>query len=117
TVRACAARSEGATRVNQWLTPRNSEAGSNLADMGRCAVHDHHAPVSAGWSTPKPSSSNGGEATLNACGVGVAMLPGYSWAPPWPIDCLVNVGTIRWSPSDCPSGAGAAGPLAADGPR
>jgi hypothetical protein len=28
--------------VNQWLTPRNSEAGSNLVDMGRCAVHDHH---------------------------------------------------------------------------
>jgi hypothetical protein len=26
--------------------------------------------------TPKPFSSGGGEATLNACGVGVAMLPG-----------------------------------------
>jgi hypothetical protein len=26
--------------------------------------------------TPKPFSSGGGEATVNACGVGVAMLPG-----------------------------------------
>jgi hypothetical protein len=24
--------------VNQWLTPRKPLAGSNLADMGRCAV-------------------------------------------------------------------------------
>jgi hypothetical protein len=32
----------------------------------------------AGWPglTPEPSSSSGGEATLKACGVGVAMLPG-----------------------------------------
>jgi hypothetical protein len=40
TVRACVARPEGATRVNQCLTLRNSEAGSNLVDMGRCAVRD-----------------------------------------------------------------------------
>jgi len=26
--------------VNQCLTLRNSEAGSNLVDMGRCAVRD-----------------------------------------------------------------------------
>ena len=31
-----------------------------------------------GWrSTPKPGSLAGGEATLNGCGVGVAMLPGH----------------------------------------
>ena len=40
TVRARAARPEGATRVNQCLTLRNIEAGSNLVDMGRCAVRD-----------------------------------------------------------------------------
>jgi len=27
--------------VNQWWKPRNGEAGSNLADVGRCAAHDH----------------------------------------------------------------------------
>jgi len=57
--------------VNQCLTLRNSEAGSNLVDMGRSAAHD--IPV---WvSTPKPFSSSGGEATVKACGVAVAMLP------------------------------------------
>ena len=40
TVRVRVARSEGATRVNQCLTLRNSEAGSNLVDTGRCAVRD-----------------------------------------------------------------------------
>lgn len=40
TVRACPAKPDGVTRVNQWLTLRNSEAGSNLVDMGRCAVRD-----------------------------------------------------------------------------
>lgn len=49
-------------------------------------------------STPKPCSSHGGEATLKACGVGVAMLPGQSWVPPWPSDRMVNVGTILGRP-------------------
>ena len=47
TVRACPARPEGVTRVNQCLTLRNSEAGSNLVDMGRCAAH-HSGPLVAG---------------------------------------------------------------------
>jgi len=36
-----------------------------------------------GWveSTPKPALSAGGEATMKACGVVVAMLPELSWAP------------------------------------
>ena len=29
----------------------------------------------------EPVLADGEEATLKACGVGVAMLPGYSWAP------------------------------------
>ena len=33
-------RPEGVTEVNQWLKLRNREAGSNLADMGRCAARD-----------------------------------------------------------------------------
>jgi hypothetical protein len=58
---------------------------SNLADTGRCAAHEHRdrpGRVDRGCSTPKPFSSDGGEATLKVCGVGVAMLPGQSWAPP-----------------------------------
>ena len=35
---------------------------------------------SAGWLT-----ALAGEATVKACGVAVARLPGYSWVPPWPI--------------------------------
>jgi len=64
------ARSEGAAQANQWWTLRNREAGSNLADMGRSAVHEPLAGL-----TPKPFSSSGGEATVKACGVAVAMLP------------------------------------------
>jgi transposase-like protein len=40
TVRACRARSEGAAQANQCQTLRNREAGSNLVDMGRYAVHE-----------------------------------------------------------------------------
>jgi hypothetical protein len=36
-------------------------------------------------STPKPGSFAGQEATVKACGVAVAMLPGQSWAPHSPI--------------------------------
>jgi len=70
TVRARRARSEGAAQANQWWTLRNREAGSNLVDMGRCAAHEPLAGL-----TPKPFSSSGGEATVKACGVVVAMLP------------------------------------------
>ena len=46
--------------------------------------------------TPVLCGSHGQEAALNACGVGVAMLPGQSWVPHWLIDCWTNVGTISW---------------------
>jgi hypothetical protein len=39
----------------------------NLADLGRGAAHD--CPR-VGWSTPKPETLTGGEATLKDCGVG-----------------------------------------------
>lgn len=78
TVRACSARSEGVTTVNQWLTLRNREAGLQSGGYGtgmQCTT------IASGWSTPKPFSSNGEEAMVNVCGVAVAMLPEYSWAP------------------------------------
>jgi hypothetical protein len=78
TVRVRQARPEGVTKVNQWLTSRKRAAGSNLVDRGRYAVRDLH-PVGMG-STPKPVDCVGGEATVKGCGVGVAMLPGQSWA-------------------------------------
>jgi hypothetical protein len=37
-------------------------------------------------STPEPVLADGEEAALKACGVGAAMLPGYSWTPSWPND-------------------------------
>jgi hypothetical protein len=83
TARVRLARSEGVTRVNQRLKPRNGASGSNLADMGRDAVRD---PIPGCGSTPEPVLADGEEATLKACGVGVAMLPGYSWTPTWPND-------------------------------
>jgi hypothetical protein len=58
---------------NQWLKPRKSSTGSNLADMGRGAVRD--LGCEAG-STPVPVGFAGEEATVKACGVAVAMLPG-----------------------------------------
>ena len=69
--------------MNQWLKPRNGASGSNLVDMGRDAVRD---PILGGGSTPEPVLADGEEAALKACGVGAAMLPGYSWTPAWPND-------------------------------
>jgi hypothetical protein len=83
TARVRLARSEGVTRVNQWLKPRNGASGSNLVDTGRDAVRDL---ILGGGSTPEPVLADGEEAALKACGVGAVMLPGYSWAPAWPND-------------------------------
>lgn len=69
------ASSEGkAYERNRCLTPRKASAGSNLTDRGRCAARGWF--VSADRPTPKPVEWSGGEATVNACGVGVAMLSG-----------------------------------------
>jgi hypothetical protein len=40
-------RPEGTARANQCLTPRKNGAGSNLADMGRCAVRDRRDRAAA----------------------------------------------------------------------
>jgi hypothetical protein len=90
------------------LTLRKRRAGSNLADMGRSAVR-----VSRGIARETTSDLDevaGREAIPNACGVGVARLPGNSWAPDSPTGQMVNVGTTRWSPSppSCQDGGGKA---------
>ena len=56
---------------NQCVTPRKASTGSNLADVGRAAVHA--VEVAA---TPTPVLDVGQEATRKGCGVLVAMLPG-----------------------------------------
>ena len=69
--------------MNQWLKSRKRRAGSNLVDTGRSVARSH--PPRSGrleWSTPGPVVVVGQEATAKACGVTVARLPGYSWAPP-----------------------------------
>jgi hypothetical protein len=78
TARRCGSgkRDETPYERNQCLTPRNTSTGSNLADLGRDAAHAAEVPVA----TPKPVKAAGGEAILKDCGVGMAMLPGYSWA-------------------------------------
>jgi hypothetical protein len=58
---------------NQWLKPRKSSTGSNLADMGRGAVRDRRREAG---STLRPVGFAGEEATVKDCGVAVAMLPG-----------------------------------------
>jgi len=63
---------------NQWWNPLKARTGSNLADVGRTAVHARVRSIRA---TPKPVNWAGGEATMKVCGVVVAMLQGKSWAP------------------------------------
>ena len=47
---------------------------------------------------------------MKVCGVGVARLPEYSWAPTRPIVSVVNVGTVlrfsRWRVADPPGWEG-----------
>jgi hypothetical protein len=85
---------------NQRLNaPQDETTSSNLADQG--------------WAAARTSASVGGtlwlgdvadrEATVNACGVAVAMLQGHSWAPTPSKGSRVNVGTIPVAPSPASS--------------
>ena len=64
---------------NQRVKPLKRYTGSNLADVGRSAVHAQ--PMVIGWATSVPGEVAGREATRNVCGVLVAMPQGQSWAP------------------------------------
>ena len=65
---------------NQRVKRLKRYTGSNLADVGRSAVHDR-PPKVGGRTTPGPGEVAGREATRKACGVLVAMPQGQSWAP------------------------------------
>ena len=90
---------------NQCLTPRNSSTGSNLADLGRHAVRAADSLVRRRLrdGIERPVT----EATLKACGVGVARLSGYSWAARSSTGVVVNVGSGLVPPVS-PSGEGQA---------
>ena len=81
---------------NRCLTLRKSSAGSNLTDMGRCAVRGWF--VSAGWPTPKPVAvvrwGGHGECLRRSRGEAVGVKVGASLINRF----LVNVGTIRGRP-------------------
>ena len=63
----------GAQGKAEWLKPRKSSTGSNLADMGRDAVRDLRCQAG---STLALVGFADEEATVKDCGVAVAMLPG-----------------------------------------
>jgi hypothetical protein len=90
---------------NQWLNPLKWTPGSNLADLGRSAVHTRVASVA--WVTlGSVLGLAGSEATVKACGVAVARLQGKSSAPIPSNEHMVNVGTIPGSPSPPAAQAG-----------
>ena len=95
TARARQTRRIGVTRVNQCLTSRKEDRRLQPGGYGS----DRSARRLLGRRLQHRMSKPGREATLNACGVGVAMLSGESWAPPSLIEDMVNMGTARWSPS------------------
>ena len=87
-------------QVNQWSKSRKGRTGSNLVDRGRSVARDHaSSPEDGGGQLRRLVVVAGQEATVKACGVIVAMLPGYRWAPHSLIDLVVNVGTTRGRPT------------------
>ena len=99
------ARRKGVTRVNQRLNaPQDETTSSNLADVGWVATRTRatmHLLSCRG--TLGSGDVAGREATLKACGVGVARLQGHSWASTPSKGSRVNVGTIPAVPSPASS--------------
>ena len=81
-----------APQVTQQLQPGGSGLQSN--------AHPHDVVV---WGTPWSGHVADREATSKACGVGVAMLQGHSWAPTPSNGWGMNVGTIPTVPSPASS--------------
>src|SRR5450759_3999862 len=67
---------------------------SQLKPGGSGLVSNAHPRGNAVRGTLGPVDGAGREATVNACGVAVAMLQGHSWAPTPSNGSMVNVGTI-----------------------
>ena len=88
--------------LNQWVKLLNQHAGSNLVDVGRSAVHDHHLWV--------VDSEAGSERRWGGHGEGLRRTRGEAAGAKLdasPVDrCMVNVGTISGSPSPSSSQGG-----------
>jgi len=65
---------------------------------GRSGLGSSAHPHRTARRTPRPVDVAGLEATVNACGVTVAMLQGHSWTPNPSSGSRVNVGTIPTVP-------------------
>lgn len=63
-VRVRRTKRKGVTRVNQWWNLRNRGTGSNLADMGRDAVHAEHSDGEATSGLGMDPGSGGHEESL-----------------------------------------------------
>ena len=64
---------------NQCLTPLKSPASSNPVDSGWSAMRTNTVRC---WELRSSFRSLIPEATVNGCGVAVAISQGHSWAPP-----------------------------------
>ncbi len=94
-VRARRTRREGVTRVNQWLNLRNRGTGSNLADVGRAAVHAERIHGEATSGTAMDAGPGGREESLrrtrgDAAGAELDTAPADRHT--------VNMGTLPCSP-------------------
>ena len=87
--------------MNQRLNaPQDETTSSNLADVGWVATRTRATTALLSCrGTLGLGDVAGREATPKACGVGVAMLQGHSWAPTPSKGSRVNVGTIPVAPS------------------
>ena len=82
--------------------PLNRRAGSNLVDMGRSAVHDHHGVVVDSDAGRSPRSGGHTESLRRRCGEAAGAQLDAS-----PVDRrVVNVGTIPASPFPPPRQGG-----------
>lgn len=85
-------------RLNASQESQQLESGGSGL---RSNAYLHDGDVVRG--TSGPGHVAGREATVNACGVAVAMLQGHSWTPTPSSGWKVNVGTIPLAPPRQPS--------------
>jgi hypothetical protein len=89
---------------NQRLNASQDETtSSNLTDLGWVATRTPTTATAAGGETFRSGDVADREATVKACGVAVAKLPGHSWAPTPSNGSRMNVRTIPSVPPRQPS--------------
>ena len=82
----------------------NASQETHQLESGGCGLDSNaHPHGDVVWGTLWSGHVADGEATVNACGVVVAMLQGHSWASTPSTGSGVNVGTIPMVPSPASS--------------